>query len=107
MPTKIQSEIKMKRKANPPGTPFNFDFIADWLFPDLWEKDVPMRFRGAAFIFVYSLSVFFYFSIIILPIAVFLSRPIDGALKIVIYFGIPIGIVCGMAAWWDFYRKSE
>lgn len=28
----------MKRKANPPGTPFNFDFMADWLFPNLWKK---------------------------------------------------------------------
>ena len=96
----------MKPPDSAPGSPFDFNLAARFLIPDLWNEKKPMRFRGVGFVFSYLLSALIYFSAIILPICFILSRPVWPSLVLIFCSGAPFGVMCGLAAWWDFNRRK-
>ncbi|WP_143694801.1 hypothetical protein [Variovorax sp. JS1663] len=97
----------MKPNANPPGTPFSFDRVAIWLFPDLWNEKKEIRYRGLWFVMCYTLSMLIFFAIVIIPGALIFSITLPVAFLIVGVAGALFGMIAGFCAWWDFCRRRR
>jgi uncharacterized integral membrane protein len=97
----------MKPDPDVTGVPFNFDAIPMKLFPGLWDETKKVRMRGLWFILLYTFSTQIFFSIFMFFGAILFSRSLGVMLLFSLIIGIPIGIVIGLASWWDFTRKCK
>ena len=98
----------MKPDSTAPGIPFNFDAIPIWLKPDLWDETKVVRYRGLLFILLYTLSAAACVAIIFVPIGFYKGRYAMGTTALIWFFlSLPGGLFVGLAAWWDFVRRSR
>jgi hypothetical protein len=98
----------MKPDSTPPGVPFNVDAISVWLKPDLWDETKVVRCRGLLFIVLYSLSMTAFGAILAIPIGIYKGINATGTTTLVwLSLSLPVGVLVGLAAWWDFVRRSR
>jgi hypothetical protein len=98
----------MKPDSTPPGVPFNIDAIPIWLKPDLWDETKVVRCRGLLFIVLYSLSTTAFGAILAIPIGIYKGINAIGTTTLVwLSLSLSVGVLVGLAAWWDFARRSR
>jgi hypothetical protein len=96
----------MKPDSNAQGSPFNFDAIPIWLYPDVWDEHKSVKLRGFWFLFLYTLSSLTFNGFIFLPIALF-SGNWHKVFLIWLMFGVVGGVIVGLAVWWDFTKRAR
>lgn len=102
----------MKPDNNAP--PFNVDAIPLRLMPDLWDEKKTIRYRGLMFITLYTLSITINFLLFFIPIGIYVYIGGTNGLYMVVatikwwlILSIPMGVIGGLAAWWDFTRACR
>ncbi|MFA5826738.1 MAG: hypothetical protein WC825_12320 [Gallionellaceae bacterium] len=97
----------MKPDPDVSGVPYNFDALPIWLFPSLWDETKTVRLRGLWFVLLYTLSFLVFGALLMFPLAIILSRPINAATGVWIVLCIPSGVVIGLFSWRDFAKKHK
>lgn len=98
----------MKPDMNPPGAFFNFDAFPFWVYPDLWDETKKVRFRGLWFVILYTLSFSIFSGLILFPGSlIFTNKPLWTTTWVWLYLFTPWGFFLGLAAWWDFTKRSK
>lgn len=97
----------MKPNGNAPGSPFNFDALAMWVYPDVWDETKNVKWRGLWFVGLYTLSVLIFFGLFLALITLFFSKPLSIMILVWLILGVPSGIVYGLATWWDYLRALK
>jgi hypothetical protein len=97
----------MKPTPDVSGTPFNFDAIPMWLYPDVWDEAQQVRLRGLWFVLLYVLSTLFFTEVIALILALVFSKSIVVMAVWGVGFGILGGVLIGLSAWFDFVHRRK
>lgn len=105
--TLADGAIKLKPSGNAPGSPFDFDVIPIWICPGLWDETKEIHLRGFLFVVLYTLSVVVFFAICMVVIVLLFSRPIGLVLWFSQFIALPLGVIYGLATWWDFTRRKK
>lgn len=99
--------LNMKPEPNVTGIPYNFDLLAIWIYPNLWDETKRVRLRGLWFVLLYALSYLVFFSLFMFFGAILFSRPIGAMLYFSLIISLPLGGIVGLANWWDFIRRRR
>ncbi len=91
----------MKPTVNYSG--INFDAIPMWIYPDVWDENKPVKFRGLCFILLYTLSFSVFANLLFLPVGLYHGK-LNAAIWIAATFGAITGVLGGVAAWYDFSK---
>lgn len=97
----------MKPDMNPPGAFFNFDAFPLWVYPDMFNETKKVRFRGLWLVILYTLSFFIFSGLIFFPGALIFNKPLWTTTWVWFIFSAPLGFIFGLAAWWDFSKRSK
>lgn len=100
--------IKLDNKG---GEPFNFNRIPLWLYPDLFEEDKTVAYRGCWFVLLYLISTLVNTLLVFGPISIAMlfggGNGASVALYIWLAIGSPFGIFIGILMWRDFNQQSR
>ena len=92
--------------------PFNLDALPVWFYPNLFEEEKEVAYRGWWFVLLYLVSILLNTLFIFGPIAVYMMigsglQGLTVTLAIWLAFGIPSGVLVGLAGWREFNLQKR
>ena len=91
--------------------PFNLDALPLWLYPNISDETKEVANRGGWFVLLYTLSMLFNGLVVFGPIALYMAfggwRGMVVTLAVWVTVSVPVGIIVGLAAWWDYRRAAR
>ena len=97
----------MKPAPDVSGVPFNINAIPMSIYPDVWDETQKIRLRGLWFVLLYLLSFLVFGALFLFPLALIFGKPMLMTTWVWLFLCVPFGVIIGLAAWWDFTRKSK